>query len=116
MKRVVLLLIVGTLVLSLSGCFILREKLLAPPDEVQIPEDSKQAVCIQDNVTHTYIYRLDGVYEYYIDDELQNQDALTHEQEQAYLHNESVYNYLMDEYGSTNCTITNYNDSTQPTK
>jgi predicted small lipoprotein YifL len=92
--------------LVLSGCG-LRERLLAPPDEVTIPEGSSEAICIKDDVTYRYIYQADGIYAFYIDDELQDESRMNTEQEQAFLHGESVINYLNTEYNNT-CTITDY--------
>jgi hypothetical protein len=97
-----------TLVLLLSGCFFVREWIKRPPDQIEVPAGSSQAICEQDNVSYTYVYQLDGIYLYYIDDILQDEEALNHELEQAYLHGESVENYLNAEYGLSNCVITDY--------
>lgn len=108
MRTLFWLLLTGTMVLSLSGCFFLREWIKQPPDDIEIPEGSSQAVCVKDDVTYTYVYQLDGVYLFYIDDVLQDEDAINHELEQAYLHGESVENYLNAEYGPSQCEISDY--------
>jgi hypothetical protein len=99
------------LFILLSGCSGLRERLLAPPDEMEIPKGSLMATCEKEDIVYKYVYQNDGVYLYYIDDELQNEEALDLIQEQAYLHMESVANYLDDEYGIGACTIEDYVDS-----
>ncbi len=111
MKKGLLMILIGFLLVSLNGCFLIRERLLAPPDEMTIPEGSSQAVCTKGEVTYTFVYQLDGVYLYYIDDNLQGEAGLDHVQEQAFLHDESVLNYLYEEYGESSCVITDYEDS-----
>ena len=59
-------------VIFLSSCSGLREKLLAPPDEVEIPEGSLVATCEKDDIIYKHIYKNDGIYQYYINNELQN--------------------------------------------
>lgn len=108
MKKIMILFLVIPFVLSLSSCRALREKLLSPPDEMEIPEGSSVAVCIVDEVEYKHIYQNDGIYQYFIDGVLQDDDVLNTIQEQAFLHGESVLNYLIDEYGSDGCTITDY--------
>ena len=104
MKKILIILTLFVII-SLSGCRGLREQLLAPPDEVEIPEDALTAICVKDDVTYKHIYKDDGIYQYYIDDVLQNEDVLDAIQEQAYLHGESMANYLTDEYGVDGCEI-----------
>ena len=96
------------IVLLLSGCGVLRERLLAPPDEVTIPEGSLVAICEKDEVIYKHIYQNDGIYQYYINDVLQNETVLDTIQEQAFLHEESVAKYLTDEYGVDGCDIQDY--------
>ena len=79
--------------------------------EMTVPSGSLIAVCDDSEHVYTFVYQNDGVYLYYIDDELQNEEALDLIQEQAYLHMESVANYLDDEYGIGACTIEDYVDS-----
>jgi hypothetical protein len=107
MKRLFTILLLFIITIPLSGCFIIRESLLAPPEETQIPEDSQIAICIKEEIEYTYIYHLDGVYQFSIDGIIQSEEALNNEQEQAFLHGESVETYLYDEYG-TNCTYDDY--------
>ena len=106
MKRLMLLVTVLFITMSLSGCFIIREKIKAPPDEMEIPSGSSEAECTKDDHSYTYVYQNDGVYLFYIDDILQDEERLNQEQEQAFLHGESVINYLTSEYGLSNCVIT----------
>lgn len=108
MKKIWIFFAIIPLILLLGGCRSFREKLLAPPDEMEIPDGSKVAVCIVDDIEYKHIYKLDGIYQYYIDDVIQDDDAVNYIQEQAYLNGESVYNYLVLTYGSTGCTITDY--------
>lgn len=100
-------------ILFLSGCRTLRENLLAPPDEMTIPGGSSVAVCVVDDTEYKHIYQNDGIYEYYIDDVLQDEDTLDTIQEQAFLHGESVENYLRDEYGNGGCLIEDYVEDTK---
>ncbi|MCF7925982.1 MAG: hypothetical protein K9L74_00195 [Candidatus Izimaplasma sp.] len=108
MKKFII--IIFLLTISLTGCG-LRERILAPPDEVTIPSGSFQAVCEKEDTSYTYIYQLDGIYAFYIDNVLQDESILNGEQEQAFLHSESVINYLRAEY-SESCVITEYSKST----
>lgn len=95
----------------LTGCSGLRERLLAPPDEMEIPKESLIAICEKEDIVYKYVYKNDGVYLYYIGDDLQNEETLALIQEQVYLHMESVDNYLEDEYENGVCTIEDYNES-----
>ena len=114
MKKLIVLFLLSICLMSLSGCRSLREKLLAPPEEMEIPEGSLVAICIVDEVTNKYIYQNDGVYQYFINDVEQDEETLNLIQEQAFLHGESVENYLNDEYGSYGCIIVEYiNDNTE---
>ncbi len=106
MKKVIVIFSLILVIGLLSGCG-LREKLLAPPDVMEIPSGSLIAVCTKDDDVYKFIYKDDGVYEYYINDILQDEEAHDNILEQAYLHNESVENYLNDEYPGA-CTITDY--------
>ena len=108
MKKLMLL-IVFSIVVLLSGCG-LRERLLAPPDEMEIPEGSLQAVCTVGEDTYTHIYQGDGIYLYYINGVLQGDEELDNIQEQAYLNGESVDNYLNATYSTGECVIEDYVD------
>lgn len=96
------------IVVLLGGCGTLREKLLAPPDEITIPEGSLVAICVKDDVTYKHIYKDDGIYQYFIDDKLQNESITDAILEQAYLNGESMDNYLTLEFGEGGCVIENY--------
>lgn len=96
------------LLIFLSGCSGLRERLLAAPDEMEIPEGSLVAICEKDDVVYKHIYQNDGIYQYFIDDELQTEEVLDTVQEQAYFLNESIANYLEDEFGIDGCTVEDY--------
>jgi uncharacterized protein (DUF1919 family) len=108
MKRISLLIVVLSFVLLLSGCFIIREKIKAPPDEMTIPSNALVATCIKTEVTYKYIYFADGVYAFYIDDVLQSEEEVDYLLEQAYIHGQSVENYLNATYGEGFCEITDY--------
>ena len=110
MKKVILLIFLSFVLVSLSSCRSWREELLAPPEEMQIPEGSLVATCTVDEIIYKYVYQNDGVYQYFINNIEQDEEALNLIQEQAYLHNESVQNYLNDEYGISGCVIENYID------
>lgn len=105
MKRLIVL---GLFVVILSGCG-LRERLLAPPDEVEIPDNSLKAECIKDDDTYTFVYQDDGVYQYFINDVEQDEEAVDSIIEQAFLHGSSVESYLNDEFPGA-CTITNFEE------
>ena len=106
MKKTIIVLSLVLIINLLSACGW-RENLLAPPDEYIVPEGSKVAECTKDDDVHKYIYKDDGVYLYYINDEEQDEDSLDHILEQAFLHGSSVEAYLSVEYSST-CLITEY--------
>ncbi len=108
MKKILIIVSLILTVGLLSGC-IWREELKAPPDVMEIPEGSLVAECTKDDDTYKFIYRDDGVYQYFINDIEQDEDALDSILEQAYLHGSSVENYLNEEFPSA-CTITNYID------
>ena len=108
MKKLTILFVLSFCLFTLSGCRSLREELLAPPDEMEIPEGSLVATCIEGETTNKYVYQNDGVYQYFINDIEQDEESLDSIQEQAFLHKESVQNYLNDRYGVTGCTITDY--------
>ena len=108
MKKLLVVILIFSTTLVLSSCGFFREKLLEAPDEMQIPEGSSVAICIVDEVEHKHIYQGDGVYQYFIDEVEQGDEKLNNIQEQAYLHGESVENYLFDEYGIDGCNIEAY--------
>lgn len=91
------------LISLLTGCG-LRERLLATPDEYTIPDDSLIAECVKDEVSYTFIYKDDGVYQYSIDGVVQSEEVLDTILEQAYLHDSSVEKYLQAEFPGV-CTI-----------
>jgi hypothetical protein len=106
MKKTLLILLVFTIIL-LSGC---RRSFLDAPDEMEVPSGSKVAVC--DDTIHVYkfVYQNDGVYLYYIDEELQDINVTDTIQEQAYLHGESVENYLQATFSVSQCVIDDYTE------
>ncbi len=106
MKTIFIVLLLFVL-MFLSGCL---SKLLEAPDEMEVPSGSSQAICIKTEHSYTFVYQLDGVYLYYIDDILQGDEQLNTIQEQAFLHGESVIHYLEDEFGQNGCVITLYED------
>ncbi len=113
MKKYTLVLFAVFFIITLTGCKYFREILLAPPSEVEMPDGSFVATCAFDDIEYKYIYREDGVYQYIIDGVEQNQSELDTIQEQAFLHGESVENYLLDEYGASGCNIIEYVNSEQ---
>ena len=106
MKKVTVLLYFILLLILLSGCG-LRERLLAPPDEYTVPEGSLVAECTKDDNTYKFIFQDDGVYQYFINGEEQDEEAVSSIIEQAYIYGSSVENYLNSEYPSS-CIITDY--------
>lgn len=107
MKKIIelvgLLIIIGLL----TGCG-LREKLLAPPDEWEAPDGTLVATCTVDDNVYKYLYKDDGIYQYYINDVLQGDAAIEEIQEQAFLNGESVENYLIITYNSGECVTEEY--------
>jgi len=110
MRRILYLFMVGSLVLLLSGCFIIREKIKEAPEEMTIPDNALVATCLKDEVTYKYIYYADGVYAFYIDDVKQSEEEVDILLEQAYLHGQSVENYLNATYGQGVCEIEDYEE------
>ena len=74
MKKIMLLVLVSLTTL-LSGCG-LRERLLAPPDEMEVPAGSLEAVCTVGEDVYTHVYKGDGIYLYYINGVLQGDEEL----------------------------------------
>ena len=107
MKKIIGLVLFITLTILLSGCGI-RERLLAPPDEWEAPDGTLVAVCTVDEDVYKYLYKDDGVYQYYMNDVLQDDIALESIQEQAFLNGGSMDNYLRITYDTGVCVITNY--------
>ena len=94
------------ILIFLSGCGW-RENLLSPPDEYIVPEGSLVAECTKDDDTFKFVYQDDGVYQYFINDIEQDEDAVDSIIELAYSHGSSVENYLDDEFPGT-CNISDY--------
>ena len=109
MKKIILLTLIFSSTLFLIGCG-LRERLLAPPEEMKIPEGSLIAVCTVEEDVFTYVYKDDGIYQYFLNDILQGDFELDNIQEQAYLNGESMANYLNITYEANECEIDNYYD------
>lgn len=105
MNKVIILISVFTLVF-LSGCG-LREKLLAPPEETEVPKGSLFAECTKGEDIYKFVYQDDGVYLYYINDIEQNEDEIDNLIEQAYLTGSSVDNYLSAEFPEA-CLFSEY--------
>ncbi len=106
MKKGLIILSLFCIITALSGCG-LRERLLAPPDEYTVPEDSLVADCTKDEDTYKFIYKDDGVYQYFINEVEQDEDAIDALIELAYLNGSSVENYLNLEFPGT-CVYTEY--------
>ncbi|KFZ27083.1 MAG: hypothetical protein KQ78_00859 [Candidatus Izimaplasma bacterium HR2] len=106
MKKLIIAFSLVLIIGLLSGCGW-RERLLAPPDEFTVPEGSLVAVCTKDDDVYKFVFKDDGVYQYFINDVEQSEDDMEPILEQAYLHDSSVENYLNDEYPGA-CTITDY--------
>ena len=109
MRRIILLLGVILSTVILMGCG-LRERLLAPPDEMEVPDGSLIAVCTVGDDIYTHVYKDDGIYQYFINDVLQGDEELNNIQEQAFLNGESVANYLNITFNSGECIISDYYD------
>lgn len=110
MRRIGLLILLILSTVLLMGCG-LRERLLAPPDEWEAPEGTLIATCTVDDDVHKYIYKDDGIYQYYINDMFQGDAVIEEIQEQAYLNGESMANYLNMTYDSGECIVDDYYDS-----
>ena len=108
MKKMLLMIFMFSMIFGLSSCGYFREKLLEAPDEMKIPDGSLVAICMVDGVEHKHIYQGDGIYQYFIDEVEQGDAEIDRIQEQAYLHGESVENYLADEYGLNGCSIEDF--------
>lgn len=108
MKKIMLVSVIS-LTFLLSGCG-LRERLLAPPDEWTAPEGTLVAECTFDEDVYTYVYKDDGIYQFFINDVLQGDEALNDIQEQAFLNGESVENYLLITYDTGVCVTEDYYD------
>ncbi len=106
MKKLIILFSLVLIIGLLSGCG-LRERLLAPPEEYVVPDGSLVAICTKDDNVYKYIYKDDGVYQYFINDVEQDEDALDSILEQAYIHSNSIENYLNDEYPDA-CEFSDY--------
>jgi len=110
MKKMIGLVLMIISMTLLTGCG-LRERLLAPPDEWKAPDGTLIAECTVDEDVHTYVYKDDGIYQYFINDVLQGDAAIEEIQEQAYLNGESMANYLNMIYDPGVCVINDYYDS-----
>ncbi len=107
MKKIIELVGLITIVILLTGCG-LRERLLAPPDEWEAPEGTLVATCTVEGDVYKYLYKDDGIYQYYINDVLQGDAAIEEIQEQAFLNGESVENYLIITYNAGECITEEY--------
>ncbi len=107
MKKIIESTLLIIVIILLSSCG-LREKILAPPDEWEAPEGTMVATCTVDENVYKYLFKDDGVYQYYINDVLQGDVQLEEIQEQAFLNGESVQNYLNITYNSGECIIEEY--------
>ncbi len=112
MKKVILVSLVILLVVTLSGCFSSwRENLLAPPDEIQVPDDAIVATCIAED-TFVYVYRGDVIYLYYVNDILQS-EAEVHMLQEPVAILESMQLYLDETFLTGSCTYGPYIDNDQ---
>ena len=110
MKKTMLVVLLILSTILLVGCGSLREKILAPPDEMQVPDDALIAVCTTDENVFSYVYRDGVIYLYYIDDELQDEATLSDIQDKIIHKGESTDNYLTDTYDPGECVIDNFVD------
>ena len=110
MKKAMVLIMVFLSTFFLMGCGILRERLLAPPDEMQVPDGALNAVCTTDDHVYSYVYREGVIYLYYIDDELQDETGLSDIQDKIIQKGESTDNYLADTYETGECVIDDFVD------
>lgn len=97
MNKLSSLISITILLIILSACGI-RERILSPPDVFTVPKGSLVAECTKDDNIHRFIYKDDGVYQYFINDIEQDQSSIDYLIEQAYLNGSSVENYLGVEY------------------
>ena len=109
MKKIYFIIILAFSITLLPSCG-LRERILAPPTETEIPEGSLVAKCTVEEDEYIHIYKGDGIYYYFINDVLQGDEALNIIQEYAYLHGESIENYLEYNYDNDQCIIDDYSE------
>lgn len=107
-NKIISYILVLVIIVILSGCG-LRERLLSPPDVFRLPDNSLVALCTKDDNTYKFIYKDDGVYQYFINDIEQDDESLDYLLEQAYLNGSSVENYLAVEYPNS-CTFSEYQE------
>ena len=100
MKKLLFLVI---FIMLLSGCHIKDA-----PDEMEVPSGSSIAVCNDGEHKYTFVYQNDGIYLYFINDVEQDENMVDTIQEQAYLHEESVENYIFSEFTVDQCSIGAY--------
>ena len=75
-----------------------------------MPDGSLVAECTKDENIYRFIYKDDGVYQYFINDVEQDEEALDYLLEQAYLNGSSVENYLAVEYPDS-CIYSKYQEN-----
>lgn len=103
MKKIFALLSILLTASILMGC----ETLFPPPDEVQIPENAQVATCNGGDI-FKYIFLEGVVYEFYVNDVIQDSDMVDIVQEQVILNNESTVDYLESTFVEGACTYTDY--------
>lgn len=108
MKKLTLVFTLFIVVLLVSGCG-LRERLLAPPDEIEVPDTAEVAECSDGDYTYMFVYEDPVLYLYYIDDVEQTVEVRDSIQEDIILSGESVMNYLVANFDGNSCEISDYN-------
>ncbi len=110
MKKTLLLTLVILSTFLLIGCGSLRKRLLAPPDQMDVPDDALIAVCTVDEHVYSYVYGGGVLYLYYIDDELQDETTLSDIQDLIINSGENTDNYLTTTYEPGECVIEEFVD------
>ena len=107
MKRTFLITITLVILLLFSSCG-LREQVLAPPDEIEVPSDAMTVTCTKDDVEYRYVYEGHVLYLYYIDNEKQTIELRDDIQELIILSSESMELFLNDYFPENTCIINDY--------
>ena len=110
MKKTILVLLMILSTFFLVGCGVLRERLLAPPEKMEVPSDALIAICTTDDHVYSYVYRGGVIYLYYIDDELQGETKLSEIQDEIIHEGENTDNYLTTTYYTDECVIDEFVD------
>lgn len=108
MKKFTLILTLFLFTFVISSCG-LRERLLAPPDEIQVPKNAEVAECAKSEVSYKFVFIDPTLYLYFVDDVEQTIDVRDEIQEDIIFSGESVINYLSATFDIGACAFSDYN-------